>query len=256
MTLKKELVLKLDVGLGTVIRDVQLWSKTDADSTTNSTASSTGSSAVTTGLCEVVGMINVSKLPLWLDTSAAYHCFSTSETTFNYFRAKLMRQRHRNRGILCKLLKPRDSVQYLLFYKRLHTDANASFEIECVAVSFATKHLLDNLLQPAAAVAAPLKSIDSILEKNKRQRLQKNASLNKQVLLNDHRQHFVSMLSQCILSGLRLRNVSQSQYEKLYKMTYQACEFAFRNELKLTQTITFESVQECVETLLRLFTKT
>ncbi|QEU62433.1 Sld7 [Kluyveromyces lactis] len=260
MTLEKELILRLNVGHNTVIRDVQLWREfEDGD----------GQIAVKNCLAEVVGMVNIDKLPFWLDRGQRYQCFTTSETSVNYFRAKLMRQRHRNRGIVCKVtgsqVLTKEQFEYFLFYKRLKTDINASFEIESMVLHLSTKHELDKKLIPLSvdelqsvvpSNSGATRSIESILEKNKRQRILKSNSLNKQVLLNDQQQQFVSLLSQCILSGLRLRGVPRTQHEKLYKMTYKASEFAFREELGETEPISFESIQDCVETLLKLFTKT
>ncbi|CDO91760.1 unnamed protein product [Kluyveromyces dobzhanskii CBS 2104] len=264
MTLEKELILRLYVGHKTVIRDVQLWREV---------AENEGPIAVKNCLAEVVGIIDAEKLPFWVDKGRKHHCFTTSETSFNYFKAKLMRQRHRNRGMVCKVTgsqgSGKDQVEYFLFYRRLRTDLNAVFEIESTVIHLSTKRELDGKLLPLAAgnresppmddALAPstaTRSIEYILEKNKQQRILRSNSLNQQVLLNDQRRQFVSLLSQCILSGLRLRGVPQTQYEKLYKMTYKASEFAFRNELKQTNPIGFESIQDCVETLLRLFTKT
>ena len=268
MPLFKELVLRLDVGHNTVIRDVQLWREMDAEK------GHEGGPSAKNCLAEVIGMVSVAKLPLWLDLDRRYRCFTTSETSFRYFNAKLMRQRHRNRGILCRIHSNNDSIEYMLFHKCLKTDVDASFEIESIVIDLSTKRRLDAVLgkihsasdesnattesisRNAAGPSNATKSIEKILEKNRQQRLQKSNSLNKRVLLNDQHQHFVTLLSQCILSGLRLRGVPQSQYEKLYKMTYKASEFAFRNELRQTTPISFEAIQDCVETLLKLFTKT
>lgn len=81
------------------------------------------------------------------------------------------------------------------------------------------------------------------------------------VHINDKRLQFNETLSKLIL-GLRLRGISNSitDYQKLYKITFDAAEFTHRDELKRIsmgsgEEVSFESLQETVETLLKLFTK-
>lgn len=252
MTLKKSSVLKVDVGHGTVIRDVQLWRNFE-DNEPDPTLEFKE--------CEVIGMIDMRKLPLWIDHGERHRCYTTSQTAFNYFKAKLMRQRHRNRGILCKSKGNSGIKKFKVFYRKLQTDSGASFQIESSSLSLETKYLFDEQLKLRSnssfmATLPTRHSIDLILEKSKQKRIQKNSSLNKKVEQSDYKRNFNSMLSQCILSGLRLRNVPQTQCEKLYKMTFQASEFTFRNELKCVEPVSFVGIQDCVETLLKLFTRT
>lgn len=245
--MKKLFVLKVDVGHGTNIRDVQLWDES-------------GKSAKSVGEIrgKVVGTIDLSKLPLWICKSSIYTCYTTSSTTQAYFKAKLLKKRHHNRGIIVEIHPTKTSTEHLVFRKELFSPTK--FRIQCFTLDISLKRQLDTLISQRQQTAHSVRkdhSIDAILAKNQKMRADNTNRIAKNVQASDFKQQFVSTLSRCILSGLRLRCIEQKHdFLPLYKATFSAAEFAFREELKAAkEPITFEQVQEVVETLLKLFTK-
>ncbi|AET39138.1 Sld7p Ecym_4057 [Eremothecium cymbalariae DBVPG len=323
-------VLEIAVGQGVTVRDVQLWreSAVTEDSDTSGTMG-----GVEIGLIagRFIGSINVEKLPVWVNKTGTYRCYSESWTTCSFFRAKLLRRRHKYRGLVVELSGRNGAAkEYVVFYKQLGADAQ--LRVCCSNLDLSVKRRLDRKLvvtfataaatatttagnadaadaaAAAAAVTGPtptsepasslpaitisattatattattttttpdaeesstlspqqpqepqqtssLVHIDTVIHRTQLKRTQSSIKLHSLLRKNDHKQQFVSRLSQCILGGLRLRNIPHPQYEKLYKMTYGASEFSFRNELATQQEITFEQIQNCVEILLKLFTR-
>ena len=113
------------------------------------------------------------------------------------------------------------------------------------------------------------KTIDKILKQSRTKRAQTSNKVKRNLMVNDRRLQFNETLSRLILSGLRLRGIPNTKggFQKLYRMTFQSAEFAHRDALQAmmredyhnhgqaTATVSFEELQESVETLLRLFTK-
>ncbi|AGO12677.1 AaceriADR203Cp [[Ashbya] aceris (nom. inval.)] len=232
--------LRLAVGRGIVLRDVQLWQRR------GTSAPRPASHAGLTG--RLLQAISLDRLPAWAGRSNSYRCFSGSTTTRAFFAAKLLRRRHRARGLVVELAPTRASKEYLVFHKELGEDSH--FRLCCFTLDLSRKHALDAVLKPVL----PAARIDTlVLRSNARRR----AAENRQDTANtsDARQRFVARLSQCILGGLRLRAVPQARYEKLYRAVFQASEFTFRDELAAAADVPFEALQDCVETLLKLFTR-
>ncbi|CCH58723.1 hypothetical protein TBLA_0A09380 [Henningerozyma blattae CBS 6284] len=88
------------------------------------------------------------------------------------------------------------------------------------------------------------------------------------IVKRDRRIQFKETLSKLILSGLRLRGIPNSQpgFQKLFRTTYDSAEFAHRNDLKklvsnnsskktMDEYLSFETLQDTVETLLTLYTR-
>ncbi|CUS24801.1 LAQU0S20e00188g1_1 [Lachancea quebecensis] len=240
--MNNECILTLDVGNGVVIQDVQLW----------------GNSAETLlpkkGKARVVAHVDTRKLPLWVRSRDIFTCFSSSSTTAAYFRAKLLKDRHAHRGIVVEVGK-----LYLVFFKSERSPS--TFQIECVRLDLALKRKFDTqLLQASTVSSQSLMSphIDDIVAKQSLARAESSLRISRHVQVADYRRHFSSTASSCILGGLRLRGIRESEtdYHKIYKTAYLAVEFAFRNELSNAHPpISFEQVQETVETLLKVFTR-
>ena len=122
-------------------------------------------------------------------------------------------------------------------------------------------------------------SIDKILKQSRTKRAQTSDKVRRNLMANDRRLQFNETLSRLILSGLRLRGIpnTKSGFQKLYRMTFQSAEFAHRDALQAMMredyhnrasdddssghrgqavaSVSFEELQESVETLLKLFTK-
>lgn len=240
--MNSECILTLDVGNGVVIQDVQLW------------GNSVETQLPKKGKARVVAHIDTRKLPLWARSRGLFTCFSSSSTTAAYFRAKLLKDRHAHRGILAELDK-----LYLVFFRK--EQSPSSFQIECIRLNLALKRKFDTqLLQASTVSSQPTMSphIDEIVAKQSLARAESSLRISRHVQLADYRRQFSSTASSCILGGLRLRGIRESEadYHKIYKMTYSAIEFAFRSELSnASPPISFEQVQETVETLLKVFTR-
>ena len=236
--------MKLDLGNETVIQDVQLWgSKEEAAK----------ARLPPKALAQVVAYLDVRKIPLWVQCTPQLVCYSLSSTTAAYFRSKLLRKRHEHRGIVVAIEKA-----YFMFTKFQRTSVEVG--VRCVPLNFALKPLLDSQIaaQTAAAAVPATPALEDFVTRQSRARAVSSSRISRHVQIADFRRHFASTASSCILGGLRLRGIPEKQNDsqQIYAATYGALEFAFREELAhADQPIAFEQIQETVETLLRVFTR-
>lgn len=238
-TLKFSLGTKYD---NIVIRDVQLWRETS--------------------LCDepvrhltgtLLRYVDLDKLPVWvIGSGTVATCFTASSTAVAYFTSKLRRER---RGIVVQT-----GEQFLI----LHREKD---QVRCLEVDLTAKARIDSQikdLEAAAAAAAAAKhdNIDVILRQSQERKSFSSEKVLKNLHASEKRSQLNQTLSKLILGGLRLRGIPNSQFgfQKLYKMTFSAAEFAHRRQLQALvgsrgAEIPFEELQATVETLLELFTK-
>lgn len=252
--LRKASVLK--IGLGgknndITLRDVQLWE----DNETNEQLQFLKG--------QFIQYVNLQLLPIWLkdEKSGKNICYTTSSTTLAYFSSKL---KYQNRGIVIEVTHNNKGLlnqyQYIILFRLGDT-------IHYMNIDLTKKQSLDLqieklLKQDKALPNTKHNSIDAIILQSKQKN---NSNINKvikNVQIGDKKLLFNETLSKLILGGLRLRGIPNSApgFQKLYRMTFDASEFAHRFDLKLalkdeTFQISFETMQETVETLLKLFTK-
>ena len=237
-----------------IIRDVQLWGNMTLRRILNPEWSG-----------HFIQYVDMGKLPFWIRSKYmnTYRCYSTSGTTQAYFKSKL---RNANRGIVIELFDKIDQQSkeptYLIIFRK-------NTELNCLQVDLTIKHELDaqvsKLKQEIGKTRASVSkegSIDIIIRQAQQRKIGTKTKVYRNVHINDKRLHFNETLSKLILGGLRLRGILNvvPDFQKLYKITFDAAEFAHRDELKRIsmgsgEEISFESLQETVETLLKLFTK-
>ncbi|CAI4806143.1 CIC_collapsed_G0051230.mRNA.1.CDS.1 [Saccharomyces cerevisiae] len=226
-----------------VIRDIQLWSNRPTAS--KSTSELRG---------QFIQYVDLAKLPLWVRSTNmnTYRCYSTSATAQAYFKSKL---RNANRGIVIELFDKVDQRSqepaYLIIFRE-------NTELNCFQVDLTMKHEFDGQVTKLKQDIGKTRA--SVSKEGRRSERKRKVYRN--VHINDKRLQFNETLSKLILGGLRLRGISNSitDYQKLYKITFDAAEFTHRDELKRIsmgsgEEVSFESLQETVETLLKLFTK-
>ncbi|CCF60484.1 hypothetical protein KAFR_0K01300 [Kazachstania africana CBS 2517] len=234
------------------IRDVQLW-KDVADRATR------GAPKKMKG--KFMQYVDLAKLPIWVKDESEMLCYSTSSTTVGYFTSKL---KDENRGIVVNIAKNGNedpSLEFAVIYRDVDT-------IKCFALDTRRKMMIDarisNIVKQQNTV-----NFDDIIEQSHRRKIEASNKVQKSVQINDKRLQFNETLSRLILGGLRLRGIPNTQigFQKLFKMTFQAAEFAHREELKTIalspgasppsedNNLLFERLQETVETLLTLFTR-
>lgn len=221
----KHAIVSLTLGHGNdkvLIRDIQLWNEDD----TVTLKDESFKPAHWNGKC--LSYVSLQKLPLWIysrDHTTPWRCYTGSSKTWSYFNVKLKRL---NRAMVAELHVPKSSSPLLgLFY--IDSDS-----IRCRLLSTKWKTKIDKLIAAASTVKKP------------------QSLAHKKAQFND-------TLSKLILTGLRLRDIPNSSagFSNLYKMTFQAAEFAHRDDVKkYNYQIPFELIQQTVETLLKLFTKT
>lgn len=240
-----------------VIRDVQVWAE-ESDGGVSGAVQWEGSG-------RFLQYVDMGALPLWLAPQAraagsVNTCFSSSRATSAYFNTKL---RDPRRGIA--VVVSGDCPALWLFFR----EDSGSRHVRCCALTSALKDDIDSRLRrmgPEAGVPGPEQpprtSIDDIVRKSQSKIKVAASRASRNIQINDRKLQFNETLSRLILGGLRLRGIpnTQNQFQRLYKMTFDAAEFAHRDELRLiargTQTdVPFEQLQETVEVLLRLFTR-
>ncbi|CAL9729625.1 mitochondrial morphogenesis protein Sld7p [Monosporozyma unispora] len=227
----KHAVVSLALGHGNnkiLIRDIQLWNEDNTKETShNKDESSKTNSTITinwNGKC--LSYVSVKKLPLWIydrDQLVPWRCYTGSSKTWSYFNIKLKRL---NRALIAEIYPSKtDNNMLVLFY----VDSDS---IRCRLLCNKSKYEIDKIIT------------------NKAKKPQ--SPVNKKVQFND-------TLSKLILTGLRLRDIPNTNpgFTKLYKITFQAAEFTHRDDVKrCNYQVPFETLQQTVETLLKLFTKT
>ncbi|CAI4064671.1 hypothetical protein SUVZ_08G1010 [Saccharomyces uvarum] len=237
-----------------VIRDVQLWG--DQLVVSNPVPEWKG---------QFVQYVELGNLPLWVRSKdiSTYRCYSTSATTLAYFKTKL---KNASRGIVIELSDKVDQRSQEPAYVILFRE---NTELNCFQVDLTMKHEFDSqiskLKQEIGKTRASVSkegSIDIIIQQSQQRKIGTKTKVYRNVQINDKRLQFNETLSKLILGGLRLRGIpnSTTDFQKLYKTTFDTAEYAHRDELKRIsmgsgEDVPFESLQETVETLLRLFTK-
>ncbi|EDO15640.1 hypothetical protein Kpol_489p21 [Vanderwaltozyma polyspora DSM 70294] len=273
---EKLAVLKVKLGdrhSDIVLRDIQLWRKPlDGDNDNGLDRSISNVKEINYLKGEFLQYIDINKIPLWLRSSEHFSnlliCFTTSTTTNAFFESKL---KYINRGIVIEVNSAAAAAaannyqhRYLIFYKNGHN-------VEFIPIDLSLKELFDNKIASLNADTENVtegkekkksSSIDKILMQSQKKVFVQTNKVMESLQISEKRQKFNETLSKLILSGLRLRGIpnTQSGFQKIYKMTFDTTEFAHREELvKLSHNtiheIPFEDIQETVETLLKLFTK-
>lgn len=233
-----------------IIRDVQLWQDIPDDEDDPEVRVLKG---------KFLQYLDLEKLPLWVSIGAAKStCFTTSSTTVAYFSSKLRRER---RAVVIEIMST-STHEYIILYR-------CQQEVKCLEVDSTRKQLIDSQIEDLSirglppVIATKDANIDVILRQSQERQVVNTKKIMKNLQFSERRLQFNETLSKLILGGLRLRAIpnSQSGFQKLYKMTFSAAEFAHRNELQqFARTnslgIPFETLQATVETLLELFTRT
>lgn len=239
----KHAVLSLTLGYGkekVLIRDIELWDDNIATNTRERPLKWSG---------RYVSYVSLRKLPLWIydkEQPTPWHCYSSCSKTYNYFNVKL---KSLNRSMIAEIynnsLDSASQTRLVLFYVK-------NDSIMCNLLSTKLKSKIDEYITKSSATTINNTKISEAGNKFTSGKKPSHSLLNKKV-------HFNDTLSKLILTGLRLRDIPNTSpgFTKLYKMTFQAAEFAHREDVKMYDyQIPFELLQQTVETLLKLFTKT
>lgn len=247
---------------GIVIRDLQLWEMENSHEANDNQVPSQFKG-------HFIQYVSMHKLPLWC-CSRPMICYTSSSTTNSYLASKL---KNSNRGLIIEAAnrssKESQPVNLVIYRTKNY--------INCSKINWSRKHYLDDKinesLQSKVLQNSKDNNIDKILRHSQQRILASNSKIAKNIKVNEKKLQFNETLSKLILGGLRLRGIPNTQpgFQKLYRMTFQAAEFTHRKELKALaylQThpensaaipnsiqLPFEKVQETVETLLTLFTK-
>ncbi|GAV47674.1 hypothetical protein ZYGR_0H05200 [Zygosaccharomyces rouxii] len=241
--LEQNAVLKFTLGEkydDIIVKDVQLWSQEPPKAD---------------GIKQLKGRllqyVDMNKLPLWATTgSKNYVVYTWRSSTTSYFASKL---KNENRGIVIDLLNGTNNNDHLLI---LHRKLE---KVQCLKLNLNVKRKFDNqLISRTVQTTSKEGSIDSIVQQSQRQNQFKAKTIRNHVRTSEKKITFNETLSKLILGGLRLRGIpnTQSGFQKLYKITFDAAEFAHRDELKHSDAeVPFETLQETVEVLLKLFCK-
>lgn len=229
-----------------VIRDVQLWSK-DAVKDSDSVSVVKG---------RFLQYVALDMLPLWLESEELY-CYTSSKITVSYFNSKLTNSK---KGIVICTTNDNNFANVKNEFYVLYRIDNS---VRCFRFNYDLKQRIDSMIHNERRDSSSKnKNIDDIIRKSQIRLKVANTKVTKNVQINDKKLQFNETLSRLILGGLRLRGIPNTQvaFQKLYKMTFEAAEFTHRNDLQLlangsTTEIPFETLQETVEILLKLFTK-
>ena len=260
-------VVKFDLGekhSDIVVKDIRIWTHySDTITTTVNGEQENGEIWSYNG--RFLQYVDLWSLPLWLQphsnekSDSMFNCYTMSKATMAYFSTKLKDQR---RGIVIYFeTHMEDDSGIWIFFKNDTGD-----QVRCYPLDLHLKKLIDDqineLSNDHSSISRRDSEIDEILNKTKKRITITNKEVAKNLRINDKKLQFNETLSKLILGGLRLRGIpnTQSSFQRLYKMTFDASEFTYRDELKkmskgLPADVTFESLQETVEILLRLFTK-
>ncbi|SCV03621.1 LAMI_0H09626g1_1 [Lachancea mirantina] len=244
--MSKLLTLTIDVGNGTLIRDVQLWDMDGEEQRNGKTYQ-----------CKVMGTIDMKRLPLWVRKGKEYTCFSHSNSTGSYFRSRLAKRRHADRAVVLELPNEALGHELAVLYR---TISHGLLSVKCSALDFSMRQVLDRQLHDAWEVSTEGprdRSIDAIVARKQRQRTASTIRVSTSMRVAEYKRQFSARLSGCILGALRLRGLEKEpEFHQIYKMTFASAEFAFRRELSESRDpVAFETIQETVETLMKLFTK-
>lgn len=239
----KYAVLSLTLGHGkekVLIRDIELW---DDNISTNSRETPLKWSG------KYVSYVSIKKLPLWIydrEQLKPWRCYSSCLKTCNYFNIKL---KSLNRSMIAEIyndsLDSDSQTRLVLFY--IKNDS-----VMCKLLSLKLKSKIDKYITTSSITNINRSTIPNTNNNSKISKKPSHSLLNKKV-------HFNDTLSKLILTGLRLRDIPNTStgFTKLYKMTFQAAEFAHREDVKkYDYQVPFELLQQTVEILLKLFTKT
>lgn len=239
----KYAVLSLTLGYGkdkVLLKDIELWDE-------NIITNIKDRPLIWSG--RYVSYVSVQKLPLWIydkEQPTPWHCYSNCSKTCNYFNIKL---KSLNRSMIAEIhhnsMDSASQTRLALFYVKNNS-------IMCKLLSTKLKSKIDEHITTSSNANINNTMVTKTNSKFSVSKKPSHSLLNKKV-------HFNDTLSKLILTGLRLRDIpnTSSGFTKLYKMTFQAAEFAHREDIKkYGYQVPFELLQQTVETLLKLFTKT
>lgn len=261
-------VVKFDLGENhsdVIVKDIRIWANSNniRDDETNNDEQDIDIWSYSGRFLQYVDLWS---LPLWLQphrdsvSNNIFNCYTMSKVTMAYFNTKLKDER---RGIVIYFeTHLEDDSGIWIFFKNDTGD-----QVQCYPLDLHMKNLIDDQINEMSDIQDTTISrrdseIDQILNKTKNRIDITNKEVAKNIRINDKKLQFNETLSKLILGGLRLRGIpnTQSSFQRLYKMTFDASEFTYRDELKkmskgLPVEIPFEALQETVEILLRLFTR-
>lgn len=272
-------VLKIELGdyhNDITLRDIQLWRKSkneETDENSDINDHNRNTQLLKGKFCQY---INITRLPIWLqkhnngDNDEQLICFTTSSTTLAYFESKL---RYNDRGIVIEIcqndvIDTMNEPKYLVFYKvdnlveyfYIDVTIKKKIDSQIKMLKQSKKKLNDNKLDNIDTYKN--RNIDKILRQAHERNMLKTNKIIKSLQISDKRLQFNETLSKLILGGFRLRGIlnTHTGFHKLYKTTFDAAGFTHRDEIEQLshnniQEIPFESLQETVEVLLKLFTK-
>lgn len=262
-------VVKFDLGerhSDIIVKDIRIW--TNSNKTTADEANNVEQNFdIWSYSGRFLQYVDLWSLPLWLQPrwdhkieNSIFNCYTMSKATMAYFSAKLKDER---RGIVIYFeTHSEDDSGIWIFFKNDTGD-----QVQCYPLDFHKKKLIDDQIKTMSeaqdtTISRRDSGIDEILNKTKKRINITNKEVAKNIRINDKKLQFNETLSKLILGGLRLRGIpnTQSSFQRLYKMTFDASEFTYRDELKklskgVPAEIPFEALQETVEILLRLFTR-
>ncbi|SCU85484.1 LAFA_0D15918g1_1 [Lachancea sp. 'fantastica'] len=241
--------MKLDLGDQKLVLNMELELKNPASDGSHKLHSES--------TARVAAYVDRAKLPLWVLRGAVHVCLSESSTTAAFFRSKLLKKRHVRRGIVAAY-----EDGYCMFYACLIEPNETLFEIQCVELDLVTVKQQLDLQLPRNTMLDSGNALDHLVERKQRQQLRSRSRVSEHAQLADMRRQFLKTAASCIRSGLRLRGMPEGQpeFHTVYKTTLSTVEFAHRHDLTALpsspQAVSFETVQDTVETVLRLFTHT
>ncbi|CCD25386.1 Sld7p NDAI_0F00670 [Naumovozyma dairenensis CBS 421] len=226
--LKKLKILKIGLGerhTELKLRDVQLWIEDNEFHDNRSALPQKNKVLELNG--NFIQYVDLSKLPFWIRDDAQENvCFTRSATTLSYFSSKL---KYKHRGIVIEIISDVPSQEFIVFYRNANT-------ICWFSIDYTLKNKFDVQIKQDLSNNTDTcnrggnsKNHSRILKSQEnRNRLQRNTeSIKRKVQFNE-------ILTKLILSGLRLRGIpnTNSGFHRLYKMTFDAAEFAHRDQIR------------------------
>ncbi|CAH6719402.1 mitochondrial morphogenesis protein Sld7p [[Candida] jaroonii] len=217
-----------------IVRNLQLWSKGTFPFTNDEEF-------------QRVNYVKYNEIPLVLIQGKPIDVYCSIQDSVDYVADNVLR--YKDLGLLCKS-KSNENV-YLIFYvqdmklKTLLLDFSLIIKILGINKSYdnETNYILD-----LKTKSSDTNVFDRVLEKKKRPKSTTPTVQDKGDQIN-------TTVTKVILSGLRLRGLSNSSKDKIkikeiYQMTYKSTLFALR---KFNREVKLNDIQDTVEKLLQIF---
>lgn len=219
---------------GRIVRGLQLWNKGSL-------------SLLNYEEFEKLSYVKYHEIPLILIQSKPIDVYCTIQDSVEYIADHILR--YKDLGLLCKS-KTNENV-FLIFYiqdmklKTLSLDFSMTIKISSINKSYdnETNYILD-----LKTKSSDTNVFDRVLEKKKRPK-------STTPTIQDKGDQINSTVTKVILSGLRLRGLSNSSKDKIkikeiYQMTYKSTLFGLR---KFNGEVKLNDIQDIVEKLLQVF---